>query len=138
MVKTYEIVLNTKGFCDIHDITHEVENKLRESGIKEGICLVFIPGATAAVTTTEFEPGNVKDYQEFMEKIVPSTKPYHHNDTWHDGNGFSHLRASLQKPSLCLPFKDGKIIRGTWQNIVVIDFDNRARTRRVIIQFMGD
>ncbi len=138
MVKTYEIVLETRGFCDIHDITGKVEEKLSESGIKEGMCLVFIPGATGAVTTTEFEPGNIKDYQEFMERIIPDSIPYHHNQTWHDGNGFSHLRASLQKPSLCIPFKDGKLIRGTWQNIVVIDYDNRKRTRRVIIQFMGE
>lgn len=138
MVKTFEFFLETKGFCDIKDITQDVEYHLRESGLKEGMCLVFIPGATAAVTTTEFEPGNIKDYQEFIEKIIPRNSPYHHNNTWHDGNGFSHLRASLQKPSICIPFKDGKLIRGTWQNIVVIDFDNRSRTRKVVIQFIGE
>ena len=138
MVKTYEITLHTHGFCDIHDITDTVREKLRESGLKEGMCLVFIPGATAAVTTTEYEPGNVRDYKEFMERLIPSDKPYHHNATWYDGNGFSHLRASLQKASLCVPFKDAHLILGTWQNIVVIDFDNRARTRKVVIQFQGE
>ncbi len=138
MVKTYEITLNTRGFCDIHNITETVSEKIHESGLKEGMCLVFIPGATGAVTTTEYEPGNERDYKEFMEKIIPSNVPYHHNDTWHDGNGFSHLRASVQKPSLCVPFKDGRLILGTWQNIIVIDYDNRSRTRRVVIQFQGE
>lgn len=138
MVKTYEITLETEGFCDIHDITDTVREKLKDSKLNEGMCLVFIPGATGAVTTTEYEPGNIKDYKEFMEKIIPSSKEYHHNATWHDGNGFSHLRSSIQKTSLCIPFKNGNLILGTWQNIVVIDFDNRKRKRRVVIQFQGE
>lgn len=138
MVKTYEITLKTEGFCDMHNITDIVREKLKDTGLKHGMCLIFIPGATGAVTTTEYEPGNIKDYKEFMERFIPSDKPYHHNDTWHDGNGFSHLRSSIQKTSLCIPFKGKELVLGTWQNIVVIDFDNRKRTRRVIIQFQGE
>ncbi len=138
MVKTFEITLKTNGFCDIIDITEKVRQLVVQNETNEGSVLIFIPGATASVTTTEFERGNIKDYKEFMQKIIPDNTYYHHNDTWHDGNGFSHLRASVQKASLCVPFKDKKLILGTWQQIVVIDFDNRKRNRRVVIQINGD
>lgn len=132
-----EIRIQTKGYCDIHDITTIVEQKIAQSGIQHGQVLTFIPGATAGITTTEYEPGLIKDLPEFFEKIIPSDKPYHHDQTWHDGNGFSHLRASLLKPSLVVPVQNGHLQLGTWQQIIVIDFDNRSRDRKIIIQVSG-
>ena len=105
--------------------------------MKEGNILVFVPGATAGITTIEYEPGLLKDYPELMEKIIPSNKNYHHDMTWHDGNGFSHLRAALQGASFQVPFSDGNLLLGTWQQIILIDFDNRSRSRKVIVQITG-
>lgn len=134
---TESFLVSTKGFNDIIDITNEVQSEVTESGFSEGNVLVFASGATAGITTIEFEPGLLKDYPEFMEKIVPSNKNYHHDMTWHDGNGFSHVRASLQGASFQVPFKDGRLLLGTWQQIVFIDFDNKSRSRKVITQIIG-
>jgi len=130
--------VKTKGFTDIIDITSEIQKKVDESGFKEGNVLVFVPGATAGITTIEYEPGLLKDYPEFMEKIVPSNKSYHHDMTWHDGNGFSHIRAALQGSSFQVPFSKGTLLLGTWQQIILTDFDNRGRTRKVITQIIGE
>ena len=138
MVKTYSFSTETKGFSDIIDITSQVESLLKKSPFSEGSMLVFVPGATAGVTTIEFEPGLLQDYPKFFEKIVPSSKTYHHDETWHDGNGFSHIRASLQGASFTVPFLDKQLLLGTWQQIILIDFDNRPRNRKVIVQIIGN
>jgi secondary thiamine-phosphate synthase enzyme len=136
-IVTEYINVHTEGFNDIIDITGMVQKKLDESEFSEGNVLVFVPGATAGITTIEYEPGLLKDYPEFMEKIVPSDKNYHHDMTWHDGNGFSHVRAALQGASFQVPFKDGELLLGTWQQIILVDYDNRSRNRKVITQIMG-
>jgi len=136
-IKTYSFSISTNGFTDIKDITDQVQLKIEESGLKEGNVLVFVPGATAGITTIEYEPGLLKDYPEFMEKIIPSNKNYNHDMTWHDGNGFSHLRASLQGASFQAPFSNRRLLLGTWQQIILIDFDNRSRNREIITQIIG-
>jgi len=136
-IKTLYFSISTNGFNDIIDITLNVKELLIKSGLKEGNILVFVPGATAGITTIEYEPGLLKDYPELMEKIIPSNKNYHHDMTWHDGNGFSHLRAALQGASFQVPFSDGNLLLGTWQQIILIDFDNRSRSRKVIVQITG-
>ena len=136
-IVTDSLNVHTEGFNDIIDITGMVQRKLDESDFSEGNILVFVPGATAGITTIEYEPGLLKDYPEFMEKIIPSDKNYNHDLTWNDGNGFSHVRAALQGASVQVPFKDGELLLGTWQQIILIDFDNRSRNRKVITQIMG-
>ncbi len=137
-VKTFEFSVSTKAGTDIIDITGQVQNIVNDSGIKEGHALVFVPGSTAGITTIEYEPGLLKDYPEFMEKIIPSGIRYHHDDTWHDGNGHSHVRAALQGASFVVPFTNANLLLGTWQQIILIDFDNRGRNRRVIVQIQGE
>ena len=132
-----EIHFRTKGEDDIIDITLKVEEELRKTGLHAGTVTVFVPGSTGAVTTIEYEPGLLKDLPELLEKLIPRTKTYAHDKTWGDGNGYSHLRAALQGPSLTIPFKNGKMILGTWQQIVFLEFDNRSRQRRLVLQFMG-
>ena len=132
------ISLTTKGFSDILDITHQVDAVIDRSGAKNGLVTVFCPGSTGSVTTIEYESGVVKDLQKAIEKIVPSNISYEHDDRWGDGNGFSHVRAALMKPSLTLPLIKGKLALGTWQQIVFIDFDNRSRQRNLIVQIMGE
>jgi secondary thiamine-phosphate synthase enzyme len=129
--------VSTKGFCDIIDITSRVEEAVRNSKIKEGICLVSSPGSTVGLTTIEYEPKLLKDFKEFLEKIIPSDKKYHHDDVWGEANGFSHLRSSLIKPFLTVPVENGKLVLGQWQNLVLVDFDNRPREREVIVKVIG-
>jgi len=138
MIKTEEIRFSSKGYCHIVNITDEVAGKIRGSGINSGIVTIFTPSATSGLTTIEFEPGLIKDLPEFFEKILPSGVPYHHDETWNDGNGFSHMRSALIGPSVTVPFVDGEMTLGTWQNIVFLDFDNRNRSRRLIVQIMGE
>jgi secondary thiamine-phosphate synthase enzyme len=130
--------LSTKGFSDIMDITHHVDAVTDRSGIENGLVTVFCPGSTGAVTTIEYESGVLKDLQKAIEKIVPSNIPYEHDRRWGDGNGFSHVRAALMKPSLTIPMVKGKLTLGTWQQIVFIDFDNRRRERNILVQVMGE
>lgn len=137
IIETVSFNIQTKGFNQIIDITEKVQSLIDESKVNEGNALVFVPGATAGITTIEYEPGLIKDYPELMEKLIPSSQSYHHDNTWHDGNGYAHLRASLQGASFTVPFKDKKLLLGTWQQIVLIDFDNRSRNRKIIIQIMG-
>jgi len=137
IIETLSFNIQTKGFNQIIDITEKVQSLINDSKVNEGNALVFVPGATAGITTIEFEPGLIKDYPELMEKLIPSSKSYHHDNTWRDGNGYAHLRASLQGASFTVPFKDKKLLLGTWQQIVLIDFDNRSRNRKIIIQIMG-
>jgi secondary thiamine-phosphate synthase enzyme len=129
--------VSTKGFCDIIDITSRVEEVVRKSGVKEGICIVSCPASTIGITTIENEPQLLKDFKELMEKLVPSDKKYHHDDVWGEANGFSHLRSSLIKPFLTVPIENGKLVLGTWQQIVFVDFDNRPREREILVKVFG-
>jgi secondary thiamine-phosphate synthase enzyme len=128
----------TSGFCDIIDITAKVREHIEKEKIKEGLMTVFVAGSTAALTTIEFESGLVQDLKEFVEKLIPSDRRYHHDDRWGDDNGFSHLRAALFGPSLAIPIENGRPVLGTWQQIVLLDFDNRPRTREIMVQLMGE
>lgn len=138
MVVTKRISLQTKGECDIIDITSQVEQQVAETGINNGTATLFVTGSTAGVTTIEFESGLVSDFQSMWERSVPKNIPYNHNRLWGDGNGHSHVRASLLGASLVIPFNDKRLTLGTWQQIVVVDFDNRPRPRQIILQIMGD
>ncbi len=138
MIHSGIIVLNTKGFSDIQDITHDVDVAIERSGIKEGLVTVFCPGSTGSVTTIEYETGVLKDLQKAIEKVAPSDTPYEHDRRWGDGNGFSHVRAALMKPSLTIPLIKGKLALGAWQQVVFIDFDNRSRKRNLIVQIVGE
>jgi secondary thiamine-phosphate synthase enzyme len=122
----------------MHDLTDAVARSVQETGVTDGIVTVFAPGATAAVTTIEFEPGLRRDFPEAMDRFAPKDIPYLHDETWHDGNGHSHVRASAVGPSLTVPVAAGKPVLGTWQQIVLVDFDNRTRDRRVVVTVMGD
>jgi len=119
-------------------MTPHVEKVLERSGIKNGLVTVFCPGSTGSVTTIEYEPGVLRDLQKAIEKIVPSDVPYEHDRRWGDGNGFSHVRAALMKPSLSIPLIKGRLSLGTWQQIVFIDFDNRRRERNLFVHILGD
>jgi len=132
------ISLTTRGFSDILDITHHVDAVINRSKIENGLVTVFCSGSTGAVTTIEFESGVLKDLQKAIEKIVPSNIPYEHDRRWGDGNGFSHVRAALMKPSLTVPLINRRLALGTWQQIVFIDFDNRRRDRNILVQVMGE
>ena len=138
MIYQNEFSLSTKGFNDVIDITPQVEEIVKKSKIKQGICLAFVQGSTAGITTIEYEPNLVKDWQEFIEELIPQNKKYYHDQTWGDDNGFSHLRASLIGPSVSLSVDKGKLVLGTWQQIVVCDFDNRPRQRKIIVKIIGE
>ncbi len=128
----------TQGFCDIINITPKVQDYVERERFQRGLVSLFVSGSTAALTTIEYEPGLIQDLKEFLEKMIPSNKKYHHDDRWGDDNGFSHLRASILGPSLQVPIGAGKLQLGTWQQIVLLDFDNRPRQREILIQMMGE
>ncbi|MCX6152110.1 MAG: secondary thiamine-phosphate synthase enzyme YjbQ [Ignavibacteriales bacterium] len=136
-IKTLSFDVKTKGFNDLIDITDNVQSLISSSGLSEGNALVFVVGSTAGITTTEFEPGLKKDLPELFEKLIPSNKNYHHDNTWHDGNGYAHLRASILGASFTVPFSNKQLLLGTWQQIILIDFDNLQRTRHIILQLIG-
>ncbi len=138
MVKTESFSLNTKGICDLKDITGMVEEAVVNSGITDGIVTVFVPGSTAGVTTLEYESGAVADLKEMMERLIPADMPYMHNERWGDGNGFSHIRSAMVGPSMTVPFQGRRLTLGTWQQIILADFDNRPRQRTVVLQVMGE
>lgn len=131
------ISLRTRGWNDVSDITEAVESSVRASGVRDGIVTVFVPGSTAGITTIECEPGAVADLKKAIDRLAPADMHYDHDQRWGDGNGFAHVRAALLGPSLSIPISQGRLELGTWQQIVLIDFDNRARTREVIIQTLG-
>lgn len=137
-VETISISLDTKGNCDIVDITPEVSRVISASDITSGCVTAFIPGSTAGITTIEYEPGAVRDLKETLNRLVPENSEYHHNLRWGDGNGHSHIRASLIGPSLTVPFGSGKLMLGTWQQIILVDVDNRPRRREIILQINGE
>ncbi len=136
-ILTEKIALQTRGHTHIIDITEQVSELLAQNQFQEGQVTVFVPGSTGGLTTIEYEPGLLQDLPEFLETIIPAGKRYHHDATWHDGNGYAHLRAALIKPSLTVPFANGRLLLGTWQQIIFIDFDNRPRSRKLIVQFLG-
>lgn len=139
MIKTEQIHLKTRGNCHIIDITERVGQLLADLALSEGVATLFVVGSTAGLTTIEFEPGLVNhDIAAAFEKIAPQTGVYQHEETWNDDNGHAHVRAALLGPSLLVPFVDGSLTLGTWQQIVLIDFDTRPRSRRVICQFQGE
>ena len=133
-----EISLSTKGEVDIIDITGQIQESINKSNLKDGIICAYVPGSTASITTIEFEPGLLKDFPRALEKIAPKKDYYNHHETWHDDNGHSHVRASLMGPSVSLPFKNCKLIHGTWQQIVFIEMDTNPRQRKIIIQIVGE
>jgi secondary thiamine-phosphate synthase enzyme len=139
MVKTEQIQVKTHGNCHVVDITHEVATAVAGSGLKAGVVTVFNVGSTAGVTTTEYEPGLANhDLKAAFERIAPADGQYEHENTWQDDNGHSHVRASLLGPSLAVPFVEGRLTLGTWQQIILVDFDTRARTRTIICQIIGE
>ena len=138
MVVTKKISLQTKGNCDIADITPQVEQHLAEIEVNNGTVTLFVAGSTAGLSTIEFEPGVLYDFESMWERNVPQNIPYNHDRRWGDGNGYSHVRASLLGASLVVPFNNKRLTLGTWQQIVLVDFDNRPRSRQIILQIMGE
>ena len=138
MVTTRYLSLKTSGKTDIIDITDECREIVNDTGVVNGIVNVFSPGSTASLTTIEFEPNLVEDFKNALEIVAPSDKAYEHYKTWHDDNGASHVRASLMGPSVTVPFKDRGLILGTWQQIVLCDFDTRPRNRELVVQVVGE
>ena len=138
IIHTAKLTEKTRGHCDIIDITNKVKDEIERQKIRRGLAMLFVSGSTASLTTIEYESGVLKDLKELLEKLIPSDRKYHHDDRWGDDNGYSHLRASLLGPSLQVPIDDGRMLLGTWQQIVLLDFDNRPRTREIVVQIMGD
>ena len=137
-VKTGNISLNTRGNTDIHDITRQLAQLVVESGLHSGTVTVFCSSSTSGLTTVEFEPGAVADLKRMFEELVPSNRDYAHNATWDDGNGHSHMRASLLGPSLTIPFVRKTLTLGTWQQVIYVDFDIRPRHRELVVQMVGE
>ena len=137
-VHHHEIHIPTRGDGEMHDLTEEVGALVGTTDVSNGMVLVFVPGSTAGVTTIEYEPGLLQDFPAAMERFAPRDVDYAHDRTWHDGNGHAHVRASVLGPSLTVPIVNGKLALGTWQQITLIDFDNRARRRRVVVTIMGE
>ena len=133
MIASGEINLQTHGAGDTQDITAQVRQQVKDSGISAGTVNVFVTGSTAGITTIEFEPGLTADFQKMWERLVPKDMPYEHNAHWGDDNGYAHVRASLLGASLTVPFIDKKLALGTWQQIILVDFDNRPRSRTVMV-----
>lgn len=136
-IVTERFIVSSRGNSDVVDITERVVGFLSQHKQQEGIVTVFVSGSTASITTTEFEPGLRRDIPEAMERLAPQGARYHHDDTWHDGNGHSHVRAAVMGPSLTIPFSRGELLLGTWQQIVLIDHDNRPRDRTIFVQLIG-
>lgn len=136
--RTTTHTVRTRGFCDILDITGAVRDALRAAGVTDGLVSLFVPGSTAALTTIEYEEGAVADLRKAIERLAPQAAHYEHNARWDDGNGFAHVRAALLGPSLTVPVARSELLLGTWQQIILADFDNRPRRRDIIIQIFGE
>lgn len=132
------ISLSTKGNADIHDITYQITNTISNSGLRDGMVTIFCPSSTSALTTIEYESGAVSDLRRLFDEIIPINREYAHNERWHDGNGHSHVRAALLGPSITIPFVDRQLTLGTWQQVIYVDFDNRPRQRKLIVQLVGE
>jgi len=137
-VKSLTIHLSTRGDADIHDITDQVAHQVAQSGLKDGTVTIFCPSSTSALTTIEYESGALSDLKRLFDEIIPPNREYAHNARWGDGNGHSHVRASLLGPSLTIPFVNGQLTLGTWQQIIYVDFDNRPRRRELVLQVIGE
>lgn len=137
-VKSEEVIIRTGSKTDVIDITKNVQKILAGSGIVNGAALLFVPGSTAALTTIEYESGVINDLKKSIDRLAPQEIYYEHNERWGDGNGYAHVRAALLGPSLHIPLIDGKLMLGTWQQIVLLDFDNRPRQRHIIVQLIGE
>ena len=137
-VKTLTINLNTKGDADIQDITNQVSQAVAESGLSDGVVTIFTPSSTSGLTTIEYESGCLSDLRRLFDAIVDPARHYAHNARWGDGNGHSHVRAALVGASFTVPFVNSRLILGTWQQIIFLDFDNRQRRRELVLQLMGD
>jgi len=137
-VKTSSLSLSTRGDADIHDITAQVASLILKSGLTSGTATIFCPSSTSALTTIEYEGGALSDLRRLFEEIVPTDREYAHNERWHDGNGHSHVRAALLGPSLTIPFVEGQLTLGTWQQVIYLDFDNRPRQRKLVVQLIGE
>jgi secondary thiamine-phosphate synthase enzyme len=133
-----DITLQSRGNCDIIDITSQVAKNVEKSGVNSGIVTLFIVGSTAGITTIEYEPNLVSDFKNMWDRVIPQNITYEHNRTWGDGNGHSHVRASTLGASLIIPFVNKRLTLGTWQQIVFVDFDNRPRSRKLAIQILGE
>lgn len=137
-VRTVSLKIETRGETDLIDVTQSVARAVKDSGISSGIVTVFVPGSTAGITTIEYEGGAIADFKKAVERIAPKGVHYDHDARWGDGNGYSHIRASLLGPSLTVPFSASRLMLGTWQQIIVVDFDNRPRRRELIVQIVGE
>jgi secondary thiamine-phosphate synthase enzyme len=137
-VSTKTITIISNGENDIIDITWQIDEAIKESTLQDGVVVIFVSGSTAAITTIEYEPGLKKDFPKMLARIAPRGIEYEHDNTWHDGNGHSHVRASLIGPSLTVPFKDGRMMLGVWQQIVVVEMDTRRRERTIVLQIIGE
>ena len=137
-VLTEHISVKTKGEVDIIDLTDKIEGAVENSGLSKGIVTIFVPGSTGALTTIEYEPGLLQDFPAALERIAGRDIIYEHEKRWHDGNGHSHVRASLLGPSLTVPFNDNKLILGTWQQIIFVELDVRSRARNLVVQIIGE
>lgn len=137
-VRTESISLSTKGNAEIHDITDQITDAVSKSTLKDGAVTIFCPSSTSGLTTIEYENGALSDLRRLFDEIIPANREYAHNERWHDGNGHSHVRAALLGPSITIPFVDGKLTLGTWQQVIYIDFDNRSRQRKLVIQLIGE
>jgi secondary thiamine-phosphate synthase enzyme len=137
-IQTRTISLNTKGNADIQDVTNQITQIVGESGLENGTITLFTPSATSALTTIEFESGCISDLRRLFDEIIDPQRHYAHNARWGDGNGHSHVRAALLGPSLSIPFVEGKLTLGTWQQVIFVDFDNRERRREIIVQVIGE
>jgi secondary thiamine-phosphate synthase enzyme len=137
-IQTLTFAFTTQAEIDVVDITQDVANIISQGSISSGTAHIFVPGSTGALTTMEYEPGLIQDIKDYFEKMVPKDHYYHHEERWHDKNGHSHIRASMIGPSITIPFQDKRLMLGTWQQIVFLDFDVRARERELIVQITGD
>ena len=137
-LQTKKFTERTAGHCDIIDITARIHKAIEKEQIHDGLITAFVSGSTAALNTIEYESGLIQDLKESVERLIPSDRRYHHADRWGDDNGFSHLRAALFGPSIALPVQNDKVCLGTWQQVILLDFDNRPRTREIILQLIGE
>lgn len=137
-VVTEDITLQSRGNCDVIDITAQVAKNVEKSGVNNGTVTLFVFGSTAGLTTIEYEPNLLSDFKDMWERTIPQNIPYEHNKTWGDGNGHSHVRASTLGASLTVPFVNKRLTLGTWQQVVFVDFDNRPRSRKIVIQILGE
>ena len=137
-VKTLSLSFTTQGNAEIRDITDQIATTILESDLRDGVITIFCPSSTSALTTIEYESGALSDLRRLFDELIPQDRDYAHNARWHDGNGHSHIRAALLGPSLTIPFSEGHLTLGTWQQIIYLDFDNRPRQRRLVLQLIGE